>query len=271
MSRKQKQGKLMILRYSYKSHHLMKVGATGEESQLRQSEGQWKTVKQELTRRELDFIKNDKTRVRAICKGTIPDLGLLDPCGPSQNNKESEENKCPWVLYACKWEQEVDREIRTYEKVHRLLHTRNCCRLKAILRIVPTRALHEQLQREYQVDISKMKVFRAKIEALNQVRGDYAGQYTTLRDYVQELRTRNPGTTVKIEVESKPNPASETRTLQTDLHLSKDIEERDYLGLDGTFMKGPYPGMILTTVGLDGNNYTYPLAYVVVEAENINS
>ncbi|CAI9279268.1 unnamed protein product [Lactuca saligna] len=46
------------------------------------------------TRRELDFIKNDKNRVRAICKGTIPDLGQLDPCGPSQSNKESEENKC---------------------------------------------------------------------------------------------------------------------------------------------------------------------------------
>ncbi|CAI9294290.1 unnamed protein product [Lactuca saligna] len=170
----------------------MKVGETREESQLRQSKGQWKTVNQELvihsmctkkftscedmknairqhaveTRRELDFIKNEKNRVKAICKGTIPDLGQLDPCGPSQSNKESEENNCPWI------------ESNP---------------------TVPTRALQEQLQREYQVDILKMKVFRAKTEALNQVRGDYAGQYTTLRDYVQELHTRNPGTTVKIE------------------------------------------------------------------------
>nr|KAJ0199633.1 hypothetical protein LSAT_V11C600321690 [Lactuca sativa] len=40
-------------------------------------------------RRELDFIKNDKNIVRAFCKGTIPDLGQLDPCGPIQSNKES--------------------------------------------------------------------------------------------------------------------------------------------------------------------------------------
>nr|KAJ0212708.1 hypothetical protein LSAT_V11C400168370 [Lactuca sativa] len=76
------------------------------------------------TRREIDFIKNDKNRVRAICKGTIPDLGQLDPCGPSQSNKESEEKKCPWVLYASKWEQDVDWEIKTYEKEHRCLQTR---------------------------------------------------------------------------------------------------------------------------------------------------
>ncbi|XP_042752735.1 uncharacterized protein LOC122195219 [Lactuca sativa] len=241
------------------------------------------------TRRELDFIKNDKNRVRAICKGTISDLGQLDPCGPSQSNKESLENNCPWVLYASKWEQDVDWEIKTYEKEHRCLQTRNvkACTYKFLAKkivqqiesnpTIPTRALQEQLQREYQVDISKMKVFRAKTEALNQVRGDYAGQYTTLRYYVQELRTRNPGTTFKIEVESEPNPSSETRTFKRiyiclgPLKKGFLVGKRDYLGLDGTFMKGPYPGMILTAVGLDGNNCTYPLAYAVVEAENINS
>nr|KAJ0209959.1 hypothetical protein LSAT_V11C400177530 [Lactuca sativa] len=196
------------------------------------------------TRRELDFIKNDKNRVRAICKGTIPDLGQLDPCGPSQSNKESEENNCPWMLTGSSR---------------------------------PMKKSIEQLQREYLVDISKMKVFRAKTEALNQVRGDYAGQYTTLRDYVQEHRTRNPRTTVKIEVESEPNPSSETRTFKQIYICLGPLKKgflagkRDYLGLDGTFMKGPYPGMILTAVGLDGNNCTYPLTYAVVEAENINS
>ncbi|XP_052621717.1 uncharacterized protein LOC111896686 [Lactuca sativa] len=47
--------------------------------------------------------------------------------------------------------------------------------------------------------------------------------------------------------------------------------KRDLLGLDGAFLKGPYHGMILTAVGLDGNKCTYPLAYEVVEAENFNS
>ncbi|CAI9269138.1 unnamed protein product [Lactuca saligna] len=55
------------------------------------------------------------------------------------------------------------------------------------------------------------------------------------------------------------------------LGILETAGKRYLLGLDGAFMKGPYHGMILTAVGLDGNNCTYPLAYAVVEAENFNS
>ena len=46
---------------------------------------------------------------------------------------------------------------------------------------------------------------------------------------------------------------------------------RDFLGLDGAHMKGPFPGQILTAVGVDSNNGIYPLAYAVVEIENIET
>ncbi|KAI3709655.1 hypothetical protein L2E82_39421 [Cichorium intybus] len=46
---------------------------------------------------------------------------------------------------------------------------------------------------------------------------------------------------------------------------------RDFLGLDGAFMKGPFPGQILTAVGVDSNNGIYPLAYAIVETENTRS
>ena len=36
-------------------------------------------------------------------------------------------------------------------------------------------------------------------------------------------------------------------------------------------MKGEYPGQILTTVGKNGNNGVYPIAFVVVEAETKDS
>ncbi|GKA82554.1 ribonuclease H-like domain-containing protein [Tanacetum coccineum] len=47
--------------------------------------------------------------------------------------------------------------------------------------------------------------------------------------------------------------------------------KRDLLGLDGAFMKGPFPGQVLVVVGLDSNNGIYPLAYVLVEAETKSS
>nr|KAJ0212945.1 hypothetical protein LSAT_V11C400228200 [Lactuca sativa] len=239
------------------------------------------------TRREIDFIKNDKNRVRAILKVLSQALVNLIHVGTVKAIKKMKKTSVHGYFMLASGNKMLTGRSRP-TKEHRCLQTRNmkACTYKFLAKkivqqiesnpTVPTRALQEQLQREYQVDISKMKVFRAKTEALNQVKGDYAGQYTTLRDYVQELRTRNPGTTVKIEVESEPNPASETRTFKRIYIFLGPLKKgflagkRDYLGLDGTFMKGPYPRMILTA-GLDGNNCTYPLPYAVVEAKNINS
>ncbi|KAI3817247.1 hypothetical protein L1987_11036 [Smallanthus sonchifolius] len=122
-----------------------------------------------------------------------------------------------------------------------------------------------------------MKAFRAKAKAAKQVQGDYKEQYSRLRDYILELQSTNPETTVKIQVEDENNPESTTRIFKRVyicLGALKDgfrACKRQILGLDGAFMKGPYPGQLLTAVGLDPNNGIYPLAYAIVEAENKNS
>ncbi|GJT90758.1 hypothetical protein Tco_1079603, partial [Tanacetum coccineum] len=46
---------------------------------------------------------------------------------------------------------------------------------------------------------------------------------------------------------------------------------REFLGIVGAFMKGPYPRQPLTAVSVDPNNGIYPLAYGLVETENIES
>ncbi|XP_022033091.2 uncharacterized protein LOC110934216 [Helianthus annuus] len=43
------------------------------------------------------------------------------------------------------------------------------------------------------------------------------------------------------------------------------------LGLDGAFIKGPYPGQVLSAVGVDPNNGIYPVSYAIVEAETLDS
>lgn len=40
------------------------------------------------------------------------------------------------------------------------------------------------------------------------------------------------------------------------------------MGLDGTFLKGPHPGVLLTVVGIDANNGICPMANAVMEGEN---
>lgn len=42
---------------------------------------------------------------------------------------------------------------------------------------------------------------------------------------------------------------------------------RPFLGVDGCHLTGPFKGILLQAVGVDGNNCTYPVAYAVVEGE----
>ncbi|GKB14221.1 heat stress transcription factor B-4-like protein [Tanacetum coccineum] len=47
--------------------------------------------------------------------------------------------------------------------------------------------------------------------------------------------------------------------------------KRELLGLDDAFMRGPFPGQLLSDVGIDSNSGIYPLAYAGVEAETKES
>nr|GEX34456.1 hypothetical protein [Tanacetum cinerariifolium] len=68
------------------------------------------------------------------------------------------------------------------------------------------------------------------------------------RDYVVELQSTNPNTTVKIAVERNTDPSLPTRVFQRiyiclgALKLGFKVYRRDLLGLDGAFMKGSFPG-----------------------------
>ncbi|KAI3503301.1 hypothetical protein L1887_31741 [Cichorium endivia] len=242
------------------------------------------------TRRELDFEKNDANRVRVTCKGSIPTLGKIGTSGTSQQQvNASEESKCPWVLYISKWKNDKEWSVKTYVNEHKCLQTRKVkqCDYKYLANQilqqveanpnVPIKALRDELQRKFKVDISKMKTFRARDAALKIVRGDYGSQYAILRDYLLEVQTRNPDTTIRLDVETESDPGVETRMFKRvyvcigALKKGFAAGKRDFLGLDGAFMKGPYPGQILTAVALDGNNGIYPVAYAVVEAETFDS
>ena len=103
------------------------------------------------------------------------------------------------------------------------------------------------------------------------------GQFSILRDYLEEIQRTNPDTTVKLEVEIEPNLQSDTRKFKRVYiclgALKKGFKAglRNLLGLDGTFMKGQFPGQLLTAVGLDGNNGIYPVAYAIFESESVSS
>nr|GEV07721.1 hypothetical protein [Tanacetum cinerariifolium] len=81
-------------------------------------------------------------------------------------------------------------------------------------------------------------------------------------------------TTVKIDVYGEEDPEKTIRMFRRIYvclgALKRGFEEggRELLGLDGTFIRGRYPGYMLTAVGVDANNGIYPVAYGIVESGN---
>ncbi|XP_021994149.1 uncharacterized protein LOC110890805 [Helianthus annuus] len=196
------------------------------------------------------------------------------------------------MLYVAKEKDEVETwTVKTHKSEHTSLQTRESHHLTAkfmakepaVKRLVEcnkdisVRTIQEELARKYELRVSRMKAFRAKSLASKEVQGDNKEQYSRLRDYIMELQSANPDTTVHIEVESEPNPDSPTRVFKRiyiclgPLKLGFKECGRDILGLDGAFLKGSQQGQVLVAVGLDSNNGLYPLAYAIAEAENKDS
>ncbi|KAH7865072.1 hypothetical protein Vadar_001871 [Vaccinium darrowii] len=53
--------------------------------------------------------------------------------------------------------------------------------------------------------------------------------------------------------------------------MQEKLNNRPFIGVDGCHLKGPYGGVLISAVALDGNNGLFPLAVAVVESENNDS
>ncbi|GKB39154.1 mutator type transposase [Tanacetum coccineum] len=184
-------------------------------------------------RRELHLKKNDKVRVRCICRGKVPQFGCKDGDDDSgskgvvsSGSKGKSNNKtkdgggikdkgeyCPWSLQCSKLPNEETWIVKTFKDTHKCLQSRivKKCTTSFLSKSVeesikpnpkiPLNAFKDQLQKQYEVGISKQKVFRAKKMAQERVEGNHTRQYAQLRDYCFKLKNSNPNTTIKIEVE----------------------------------------------------------------------
>ncbi|XP_052626958.1 uncharacterized protein LOC128133526 [Lactuca sativa] len=250
---------------------------------------------QDRERRALIKNLGKEKRLRAHCRGVVPIINKgqvgTQPTTSKSKSKEVKTQKetCGWYIHASRSNPESDWFIRTLNQTHTCLQTRKlrACTASLICKKIidqvevdpkiPLRAIQDHFKKTYQVGVSMDKVFRAEDIARKHVTEDYTKQFELLREYALELQATNLDTTVKIDVCPNGNPASPTRQFRRIYvclgPLIKGFKAclRDLVGLDGAFMKGPFPGQVLTSVGLDSNNGIYTLAYAIVESENTAS
>ncbi|XP_014499589.1 uncharacterized protein LOC106760697 [Vigna radiata var. radiata] len=213
------------------------------------------------TGRALKFVKNDKHRVRVRCMGG--------------------QGKCPWTAY-CGY-----LPTRPFWQLRKIMDTHSCSR-QLNIKIMNTKWLSEEIDRflqdnpnlkvqdirqkdlrKWNTKISISKARRAKLMATRQLIGDFKEQYRRIHDYGHELLRSNPGSTVKVEVDSV-NGETVFKRFYVCLKGCKEsfVSCRRIICLDGCFLKGQHKGELLTAIGRDPNDQMLPLAYAIVEVEN---
>ncbi|KAK8544351.1 hypothetical protein V6N13_056133 [Hibiscus sabdariffa] len=125
---------------------------------------------------------------------------------------------------------------------------------------------------EIKVELTKTVCSRARMWAVNQIRGSVKKEFNRLYDYVFALREADPIGTFDLMVE-RPTP-NDTPIFRRLYVCFTGLKEgfirycRPVLCLDGCYLKGPLKGEILADVGRDGNNQIFLIAWIVVEVEN---
>ncbi|KAL0286549.1 UNVERIFIED_CONTAM: hypothetical protein Scaly_2789800 [Sesamum calycinum] len=126
-----------------------------------------------------------------------------------------------------------------------------------------------------------MQLYRAKKKALEQIDGSYGDSYSKLPHYAEMVKRSNHGIIVKLQynhgendedgdlVSSIPIVPSFKRIFVGLDALKKGFLQgcSPFMGFDGCHLKGPYGGVLLAAISLDGNNGLFPLAFVVVKSE----
>ena len=114
----------------------------------------------------------------------------------------------------------------------------------------------------------------AKIIAKKMLVGDASEEYSRVWDYAEAIRRFNPGSTAIVKCIGIDTPPPLFQRMYICLPACKEgfvAGCRPIICVDGAHLKGQFPGVLLTAVGKDGNNNIFPVAWAVVEIENVET
>ncbi|XP_075103821.1 uncharacterized protein LOC142178375 [Nicotiana tabacum] len=120
---------------------------------------------------------------------------------------------------------------------------------------------------EHDVNLTYMKAWRAKEKALQFLRGHPADSYDKFPSYLYILEKTYPGYVVKLKKTDGDCFLYVFVAICTSISGWKYC--RPVVVVDGTFLKSAYGGIMLTASTMDAAGTILPLAYVVVDSENI--
>ncbi|KAL4387627.1 hypothetical protein GQ457_09G021940 [Hibiscus cannabinus] len=207
------------------------------------------------------LVRNESDKVSAKCKG----------------------QGCAWEIYAS-----IDSSDGFF-KVKKLINQHDCSitfknskanykfigkHLLGKLRVIPKLTLQEMqrlTKEELHVDVPINLYSKAMMWAKDEINGRFTYEFDRLFDYAAALRQVDPNCNVDLMV---VRPTLNHHKIFKRIYICIGATKegfrkycRPIVNLDDCFLKGPFNGELLSTVGRDANDQIYPIAWAVVEWE----
>ncbi|XP_031260044.1 uncharacterized protein LOC116118214 [Pistacia vera] len=208
-------------------------------------------------------IHNDRRRFKAKCK----------------------QANCPFHLYAALMSDDVSFHIRKYRHTHtctRVYNNREATtawvaeKMGDFIRSQKgssIKPLVDAFGRKHYLQLSRSKLYRANKLANERSDKLYVESFTSLLKYDHIVKHTNPGCMYNVKsVSPEGIPNFQRCFLGFAAQKNEFIEGcRQFIGVDGCHLKGPYGGVLLSAVSMDANSGIFPVAITICEIENKES
>ncbi|KAH7842932.1 hypothetical protein Vadar_010817 [Vaccinium darrowii] len=144
--------------------------------------------------KDIKFVKNETTRVRAICAA----------------------KSCPWYILGSLTQKGEAFQVKSFESEHKCVRAFNIRHAnskwlasKYVDSIrsnpnMPLEHLQDRIKADFIVNVSRSQAYRTKRKAIEMIEGTYLEQYGKLWDYCAKIRRSNPNTTIIMKTIPPP-------------------------------------------------------------------
>lgn len=129
------------------------------------------------------------------------------------------------------------------------------------------------LYKRYGLLMKTSTIYKMKKHVITELFGGHDESYGFLPSYVKMIHATNPGSKAFCSWTDIGDPQRSMQFSSIYISFTAQMEGllagcRSLIGVDGTHLKGNYGGILLSAIGLDGNNEIFPIAYAIVSIEN---
>lgn len=145
---------------------------------------------------------------------------------------------------------------------------------------VPVSLIQERITGVLKYKVSYFKAWKAKQRAVAQIFGDWEESYDLLPRWLNYMLRFSPGSYYAIStsdiIDCNGNVVVGSKTFKRVFWTFKQCCDafeycKPVIQIDGTWLYGKYSGTLLIATTQDGNNNVLPIAFAIVEGENLSS